>query len=143
MSEPELMYEGLAPITAEAAEAAIHSGDTREVGRALLRLALHGPDWRLAEARALQHLTHPDVWVRRNAATALGHVARLTRALDVDSVVPALAMLLADPEVSGYADASLDDIEVYLGFRRRRPARATSIRTPGRDAVRAIADTEK
>jgi hypothetical protein len=137
------MYEGLAPITAGAADAAIHSGDAREIGRALLRLALHGPDWRLAETRALQHLTHPDVWVRRNAATALGHVARLTRTLDVDSVVPALTMLLTDPEVSGYADASLDDIEVYLGVRRRRPARAPSIRTPERDAVRAIADTEK
>ena len=137
------MYEGLAPITAEAAEAAIHSGDAREIGRALLRLALHGPDWRLAETLALQHLAHPDVWVRRNAATALGHVARLTRTLDVDSVVPALTTLLADPEVRGYADASLDDIQVYLGVRRRRSPTRASIRTPERDAVRAIADTEK
>jgi hypothetical protein len=112
-----MVYEELAPISHEAAEAALASGDGRQIGRALLRLALHGPDWRLAEARALQHLTHPDIWVRRNAATALGHVARLSRDLDVASVVPALKALLSDPEVGGYAEDALSDIEVFMGVR--------------------------
>ena len=115
-----MVYEGLGPITIPDAEAALASGEARSIGRALLRLALHGPDWRLAEARALQHLAHPDVWVRRNAATALGHVARLSRALDIDSVVPALTALLSDPDVRGYAEDALDDIEVFMGVRRRQ-----------------------
>jgi hypothetical protein len=112
-----MVYEELAPISQSAAEAAFASGDARIIGPALLRMALHGPDWRLAERRALQHLSHPDVWVRRNASTALGHVARLTRSLDLDTAVPALKRLLADPDVSGYAEDALDDIEVFVGVR--------------------------
>jgi hypothetical protein len=117
MSEGGMVYEELAPISQSTAEAAFASGDGRAIGRALLRLALHGPDWRVAEQQALRHLTHPDVWVRRNAATSLGHVARLSRDLDVDSVVPALKALLADPEVGGFAQDALDDIEVFMGVR--------------------------
>ncbi|HEY7768340.1 hypothetical protein [Longimicrobium sp.] len=112
-----MIYEELAPISQSAADAAFASGDGRAIGRALLRLALHGPDWRVAEQHALRHLTHDDVWVRRNAATSLGHVARLSRDLDVDSVVPALKALLSDPEVGGFAEDALDDIEVFMGVR--------------------------
>lgn len=115
MSEGGMIYEELAPISQSAAEAAFASGDGRTIGRALLRLALHGPDWRLAEQHAVRHLTHHDVWVRRNAATALGHVARLSRDLDVASVVPALKALLSDPEVGGFAEDALGDIEVFMG----------------------------
>lgn len=117
MSEGGMVYEELAPISQEAAEAALASGDGEQIGRALLRLALHGPDWRLAEHQALRHLTHHDVWVRRNAATALGHVARLSGNLDIDSVVPALRALLSDPDVGGYAEDALSDIEVFMGVR--------------------------
>lgn len=117
MSEDGMVYEELAPVSQSAAEAAFASGDGPTIGRALLRLALHGPDWRVAEQHALRHLTHRDVWVRRNAATALGHVARLSRDLDVALVVPALKALLSDPEVGGFAEDALGDIEVFMGVR--------------------------
>lgn len=115
MSEGGMEYEELAPISRSAAEAAIGSGDGPTIGRALLRLALHGPDWRVAEQHALRHLTHDDVGVRQNAATALGHVARLSRDLDVASVVPALKALVSDPEAGGFAEDALGDIEVFMG----------------------------
>ncbi len=117
MSEGGMVYEELEPISQPAAEAAFASGDGPTIGRALLRLALHGPDWRFAEQHAVRHLTHRDVWVRRNAATALGHVARLSGDLDVASVVPALKALLSDPEVGGFAEDALGDIEVFMGVR--------------------------
>ncbi|HEX5725949.1 MAG TPA: hypothetical protein VFX98_10825, partial [Longimicrobiaceae bacterium] len=104
--------------TEEAAEA-FASGLPREISRALLRLALHGPDWRLAEERALEHVSHPDAWVRRNAATSLGHIARVSGRLDARAAVPALLLMTADPEVADYADAALDDLEHYLGIDRQ------------------------
>ncbi|HYW05800.1 MAG TPA: hypothetical protein VE913_02525, partial [Longimicrobium sp.] len=70
--EPALVYEELSPISPEAAEFALNSGEPDQISRALLRSALHGPDWDRAEAWAMDHLRHPDVWVRRTAATSLG-----------------------------------------------------------------------
>jgi len=120
MSEPALVYESLDPITAEAAEAVFRTGSPREISRAILRLSLHGPDWELAERRGLELTAHPDVWVRRNAATALGHISRVHGKLDLDLAMPALVALLRDPEVADYADAALDDVEHYLGADRHQ-----------------------
>ena len=120
MSGGRLVYESLNPITSEEAESVFRTGQPREISRALLRLSLHGPDWGLAERRALEFLSHPDAWVRRNAATSLGHISRLARKLDVDTAVPALLALMADEEASAWAGDAPDDIEHYLKIDRRR-----------------------
>jgi hypothetical protein len=116
MMDERRREDRLWPRSFKAAEAALHSGDPRRIGRALLTLALNG--YEVAERRALDHLQHPDVWVRRNAATSLGHVARVAGELDIDRVIPALLALMADPEVYGEADDALDDVEHYLGMNR-------------------------
>jgi hypothetical protein len=118
VTHEKLMDQGLGPITAEAADRALASGDPGEISMALLRLALHGPDWERAERLARKHTGHPAVWVRRNAATALGHVARVHGRLDLDLSLPELNRLLDDPEVRDWADAALDDVETYLGVKR-------------------------
>lgn len=118
MKEHALVYEEMSPISPEAAELALRSGEPDQISRALLRSALHGPDWDRAEGWAFDHLRHPDVWVRRNAATSLGHIARVHGRLALDRVVPALLRLLADPDVEPYADAALDDVETYLRVQR-------------------------
>jgi hypothetical protein len=123
-----LKYQGLGPITPRVAEAAIASGDPTEILYALLRLSLNGPHWELAERRAMEHIDHPDVWVRRNAATSLMHVARNTGHLDLDRAMPALLSLLGDPEVYGEADDALDEIEHYLGVNRGEWMDDSSIR---------------
>jgi hypothetical protein len=117
MSRRKLVNEDLGPISATAATRAIKSGDPREISLALLRLALHGPDWVRAEQLAREHVGHPDVWVRRNAATALGHIARVHGRLDVDASLRLLHALREDPEVTDWADAALDDFEIFLGVR--------------------------
>jgi hypothetical protein len=117
MSRRKLVNEDLGPVSSAAAGRALASGDPREISLALLRLALHGPDWARAEQLAREHATHPDAWVRRNAATSLGHIARVHGRLDVDASLRILHALHDDPEVMDWADAALDDFEMFLGVR--------------------------
>jgi len=117
MSRRKLVNQDLGPISAGAAQRALDSGDPREISLALLRLALHGPDWKRAEELAREHATHPDLWVRRNSATALGHIARVHGRMDVETSLRLLHALRDDPEVTDWADAALDDFEVFLGVR--------------------------
>lgn len=98
----------------------IASGDPVAIMYALLRLSLHGPDFAYAEQRALEYVGHPDPWVRRNAATALGHVARVHGSCDLDAVMAALVAMLDDPEACDWADAALDDVEHAMNADRRR-----------------------
>jgi hypothetical protein len=117
----------MGPITTRSASAALASGDPAEISLALLRLALHGPDWGRAEQLAREHASHPEVWVRRNAATALGHVARVHGSLDIEQSLPALTKLLDDAEVSDWADAALDDVEIYMGVKRGGSATVSGV----------------
>jgi hypothetical protein len=96
-----LRDEGLGPIERGRAEALLATGAPEDVSRALLRIALHDPDWEYVARAALAHLFHPDVWVRRNAATSLGHLVRLHGQLHTPVVVPVLLALMDDPEVAG------------------------------------------
>ncbi len=114
MTEPD--EQDLWPASPQDVEPALRSGHPGRVGRALLSLALNGDP--RAEAAALEHAGHPDVQVRRNAATSLGHVARIAGALDLDRAVPALLRLLADPDTFGEADDALNDVEHFLGVNR-------------------------
>lgn len=120
MTERERVYDGSVydPITRDQAEGAFADGDPREIGHVLLSLALTDADGAYAERRTLEHVHHPDVWVRRNAATSLGHLARIHGGLALDRAVPALLALMADPEVFGYADDALHDLEHFLGVNR-------------------------
>ena len=113
-------YEPMDPISARQAEQWFASGDPRKILRALLRLSLHGPDFAYAEKMALEYADHPDIWVRRNAATALSHVSRVHGSIDLDAVMTALVRLLDDPEVVDWADFSLDEVEMYMNTDRRR-----------------------
>jgi hypothetical protein len=109
---------GLGPIRRDVAERWLASDDSRKVMYALLRLSLNGPDFAFAERMALKHATHPDEWVRRNAATALSHVARLHGSIQLDAVMKTLVKMLDDPQVFGDADYSLDEIEIYMNTDR-------------------------
>jgi hypothetical protein len=111
-------YEPMNPFRRDVAERWIASGDPRKILRALLRLSLNGPHYELAEQQALEFATHRDVWVRRNAATSLGYVARFHGTFDVDRMAT-LVLLLDDAEVFGEADDALDDVEMFMRVNRR------------------------
>ena len=119
-------YEPMDPISVRQAEQWFASGDPRKILRALLRLSLHGPDFACAEGKALEYADYPDVWVRRNVATALSHISRVHGSIDLDAVMMTLVKFLDDPEVVDWADFALDD-NVWL--------EATHGHTPGHVAV--------
>lgn len=141
MTDSPLEYSSLDPIGPEAAEAAFRSGDWRAISLALLRLALNGPDWDGAERRAVDFAAHPNVWVRRNAATALGHVARLTGRLSNPDSIPTLRRLLTDPEVAGWAEDSLDDVEIYMHI-QRKPVESTAVASVGYNPASSTLEVE-
>lgn len=115
---PRVLKKGtLGPIRRDVAARWLASGEPTLVVRAILRLALHGPDWKRAEELAREHAVHPDVMIRRNAATALGHIARVHGRMDVDASLRMLHAMREDPEVTDWADAALDDFEMFLGVR--------------------------
>ncbi|HEX8696115.1 MAG TPA: hypothetical protein VF746_27105 [Longimicrobium sp.] len=123
MKTKSLVNQGFGPISRERAEAAFATGKPEEILRALLRLAMNGPDFEYAERLALEYARHDDVWVRRNAATSLGHIARVHGNLDLARVLPALLEQMMDSEVRDWADAALDDIQIYLKVDPRKPKR--------------------
>jgi hypothetical protein len=110
----------LGPIRRDVAARWLASEEPTLVMYALLRLSLHGPDFAFAERMALEHAAHPDAWVRRNAATALSHVARLHGSVDLEAVMTTLVNMLDDPEAFGWADDALDELEIYMKTDRRR-----------------------
>ena len=114
-----MKYVEHSPITRSEAERLLSSGDAASVGVTLLRLALHDHDWHFVQARCVEQLNHPDVWVRRNCATAFGHLARLHGELDLPVAEHALAQLEGDPDVASWVEAARDDIEIFIHRRRR------------------------
>src|SRR4051794_38050446 len=112
-----MKYESLEPIGRAEAETALASDDAGFVVRALLRLALHDPEWPWVQTVCLRFASHPAADVRRAVAMALGHLARLHATLDLVSALPVLKSLAADPEVADAAQDALDDIEWYTQAR--------------------------
>jgi hypothetical protein len=92
-------------------EEILRSGIPEQIGEALWSAAYYDPDWRWVQTQCLLFLTHPDLWVRRNAATCLGLLAAFHKRLDQDLVVPALKKAAEDPEVKSWAEDSLGDIQ--------------------------------
>jgi hypothetical protein len=109
-----LIYEELAPISREDAAEVLGAGESSEVGVVLIRLALHDADWSYVQGVCLSQAKHPDIWVRRNVATALGHLARLHGQLDTIRVVPVLDELAGDPEIASWAEAAMHDLRIFL-----------------------------
>jgi uncharacterized protein YaeQ len=112
-------YESLEPMDRDDADTILRGSDADAISLALLRLALHDPDRAAVEDRCIKLAEHPSVWVRRNAATALGHLARLHGALDLNRTIPLLRGLSTDPEVHDWAEDALNDIDLFLGIDSR------------------------
>jgi hypothetical protein len=113
-------YVSLRAVAVLDARRALDSRHPATVRDALLRLSIHGPDFALAERLAFRYAFHPDPWMRRSAALVWSNVARARGLVDTDLAMNTLiGLLLYDPEVSGWADGALDDLEVCLGADRR------------------------
>jgi hypothetical protein len=95
-------------------ERLLESGNERAIIDGLLSAALYDPDWRWVQNTCLRFLNHPTKWVRWNAVTCFGHIARIDRRLDIELVVPRLVALRADAEIAPNVEDTLDDIEWFM-----------------------------
>jgi hypothetical protein len=109
-----MKYEELAPIDRGVAAVDLASADEGRMSKALIRLALHDPDWQYVQAVCVCYANDPHPWVRRNCATCLGHLARLHGMLELNSALPVLRRLEKDPETSSWAEAALHDVYMYI-----------------------------
>lgn len=111
-----MLYHNPGPISKDDALAAFASGERAKISDSLVSIALHEPDWQWVQESCLRFLLdesqHTDI--RGLAATCLGHVARIHRALDRDRVVATLRGLLQNPVLNGRAQDALDDIEIFM-----------------------------
>jgi hypothetical protein len=109
-----MQYDYLGPIARSEAEAILDNGNEEDVSLVLIRLALNDPDPSYVQEICLALSSDPRVWVRRNCATCFGHLARLHRTLDLTRVMPILLSLSTDEDTKGWAEASLDDINIFM-----------------------------
>jgi len=95
-------------------EKLLESGNENAIIEALLSAAYYDPDWRWVQGLCLRFLDHADRNVRWNAATCLGHIARIHRNLDLELVLPKLIALKADPSIASSVEDALGDIHFFL-----------------------------
>lgn len=74
-------------------ERLLASGNEKAIIDALLSAAYYDPDWKWVQATCLRFLDHPETNVRWNAATCLGHIARIRKQLDREILVPKLTAM--------------------------------------------------
>jgi hypothetical protein len=107
-------YEEIAPISPVEAEAVIRAGKTEDVPLTLIRLAYYEPDWRWVQDLCINLSNHKDKWVRRACATCFGHLARIHGKIEREKINPVLTRLLNDSDVSGYAQDTINDLDIFL-----------------------------
>jgi hypothetical protein len=107
-------YENIMPISRREAEAVFHGGRTEDIPLTLIRLAYYEPDLLWVQDLCVSLADHKDKWVRRACATCFSHLARIHGKIDREKINPVLTRLLGDPEVSGYAEDTIEDLKVFL-----------------------------
>jgi hypothetical protein len=111
-----MRYEEPRPVSRAELAAALSAGDRERATAAMVSLAFYDPDGEWLTATFLAILERDDEAdeLRAIAATCLGHVARIHRAID-PRVVDVLRRFVDNPAVGPYAQNALDDIEVFTG----------------------------
>jgi hypothetical protein len=110
-----MKYEEPSPITREDVRRGLESRSPGKAAGALIRMALHEPDWEWAERVSLHVLEEDDrPEVKTAALKALGHLARRFRTLHLDVVLLTVNKLLAQSPYKGAAEDVLDDIAMFI-----------------------------
>lgn len=107
-----MKYEPLEPVSVAEAEGRFASGDPHAIAEALISAALHASDNAWVERRTVQFADHDDPGIRRAAALALGHLARIHGCVG-DGAVAAVEALAGDAALSGAAQDALEDVEIF------------------------------
>ena len=111
---PQFQYEEIRPLSREELERSFATGTEAEISYALFAAVQHDPDWRWAQNKAVECLTHPSLVVRRAAVNSLGELAVFRRVTDHEIVIPALHALRNDPTIASDIEMALDEIRSYV-----------------------------
>ena len=103
-------YVEIQPREREELEAAFKSEDANVVCNALYSAAQHEVDWRWSQQQCLKLLDHGSLLVRSTALIALGEIALFRGCLDLDTVLPEIHRVAADPALAPFAEDALDNI---------------------------------
>ena len=117
-----MKYEAIEPINRDQAERLLANHDRETICRTLVRVATFEPDRHWAQSQCLRFAIHKDSFVRGVAATCLGHLARIHKAIDEDEVMPVVRQLLqdGDPQTRAIAEDTISDFSIYLGWNKRK-----------------------
>jgi hypothetical protein len=117
-----MKYETIEPISRDQAERLLAKDDRETICRTLVRVATFESDRHWAQSQCLRFASHKDSFVRGVAATCLGHLARIHKAIDEDEVIPAVRLLLQDddPQTRAIAEDTISDFSIYLGWNKRK-----------------------
>ena len=91
-----------------------------------IALSMDPPEGVDVERICLDLAFHKDAWVRGNALTAFGHLARVLRKLDHEGRIKQIleaSLCDEEPKVCGKASDAISDIEIFLrwSFRNKEP----------------------
>src|SRR5688572_19938614 len=109
-----MRYDEIHPIPRAEAERLMSSPEADVVCRALVSAANFDQDWRWVQGWCVRRARDPRAQVRGCAVTCLGHLARIHGVLDLDTVMPLLEELVADPAIGGRAEDALGDIQMFI-----------------------------
>jgi hypothetical protein len=117
-----MKYETIEPISKDQAESLLAKDNRETICRTLVRVAMFEPDRHWAQSQCLRFARHKDSFVRGVAATCLGHLARIHKAIDEDEVIPVVRQLLqdTDPQTRAIAEDTISDFSMYLGWNKRK-----------------------
>ena len=117
-----MKYETVEPINKDQAEDLLAQGSRETICQTLVRVAMFEGDRHWAQTKCLHYASHKDSFVRGVAATCLGHLARVHKAIDEDEVMPIVRQLLRDrdPQTRAIAEDTISDFSIYLGWNKRK-----------------------
>lgn len=110
----DFAYENVAPLSRRQAIQNLAIGDSRLIATTLIALGLHDSDWRWVQNQCVAYLSHSSEIVVSSAILALAHSARISGAIEKDTVLPALEMLATDSRYVGRVQDAIDDIRVFV-----------------------------
>lgn len=111
-----MQYQQPRRYSAAEAEEVFRAEDPHSIAEALISGSLQLPDREWTERWLIHFSTHPHADVRRAAALALGHLARLHGEVSPQAVA-VITRLIEDPELSGAAADAIDDVKVFAADR--------------------------
>ena len=117
-----MKHETIEPIGRDRAERLLAKDHRETICRTLVRVSMFELDRHWTQSQCLRFASHKDSSVRGVAATCLGHLARIHKAIDEDEVMPVVRQLLrdSDPQTRAIAEDTISDFSIYLGWNKRK-----------------------